>query len=56
VAPNAIIEYVDESGRVIARERFYDPGLDEASWYSIDLKARKFWNGPHLAYSCGAPA
>jgi hypothetical protein len=51
---NAVVEYV-EDGQVIARERFYDPGLDEESWYSRDLKARKSWGGPHQAYSCGGP-
>jgi hypothetical protein len=51
--PNAIVEYVDESGRVVATDRFYDPGLDEDSWYVQEQKSRGIWRWLHLAYGCG---
>ena len=54
--PNAIVEYVEEhTGRVVAVDEFYDPGLDETSWYAREQKSRGMWRGPHLAYGCGRP-
>lgn len=53
--PNAIVEYVDEHGRIVATDTFYDPGLDEASWYAREMKSRGGWRGPHLVYGCGRP-
>lgn len=55
VTPNAIVEYIDESGKIVALDEFYDPGLDETSWLSLEMKKRSVWKGPHLAYGCGRP-
>lgn len=52
--PNAVVEYVDAAtGAVLAEDRFYDPGLDEHSQASRELKARAQWQGPYRAYGCG---
>ena len=53
---NAVVEYVNaETGRIIETIEFYDPGLDENSWLAREMKARRVWKGPHLAYGCGRP-
>ena len=53
---NAIVDYIDaESGRIVASIPFYDPGLDETSWYAKEQKRRGIWRGPHMAYGCGRP-
>lgn len=55
--PNAEVDYVDaNTGAVIATERFYDPGLDEQSSYTIEQKQRGIWRGPHAVYGCGRRA
>ncbi len=52
--PNAEVSYVDaDTGIVVETVAFYDPGLDEDSWYAKEMKARGKWRGPHLAYGCG---
>lgn len=54
--PNAVVEYVDGSGRVVARDEFYDPGLDPASDYARDwVRRNKVAYVRHLAYQCGRP-
>lgn len=60
--PNATVEYVDESGRVIATEQFRDPGLDPTSVYARDWLRRAQQPNqpprpyqPHMAYGCGRP-
>ena len=54
--PNAIVEYVDwRTHEILGTDDFYDPGLDENSWYAREQKARGVWRGPHLAYGCGRP-
>lgn len=53
---NAEVRYVDEAGNVVAVERFYDPGLDERSWYADEQRRRGIWRGLHLAYGCGNPS
>ena len=50
---NAAVDYVDENKNVVATDKFYDPGLDENSWYAKEQKQRGIWRGPHLAYGCG---
>lgn len=56
VPANAEVDYTDaETGSVIETARFYDPGLDENSRYSRQMKARGTWNGRHLTYGCGRP-
>lgn len=55
VEPNCIVEYVDDQGSVVFRDRFYDPGLDEAGWLAREMKRDGRWNGPHRAYGCGLP-
>lgn len=52
---NAVVDYVDETGAVVASVGFYDPALDEYSWLAREMKARGIWRGPHLAYGCGRP-
>jgi putative glycosyl hydrolase len=49
--PNAIVEYVDESGKVVATEPFRDPGLEPDSWLARE-QGKKKWR-QHLAYGCG---
>jgi hypothetical protein len=51
--PNAIVEYINEHGEIVGVDRFYDPGLDEKSWYALEQKAAGKWRGQHLAYGCG---
>lgn len=53
IAPNAEVEYVNQSGKVIAADQFRDPGLDENSWMAKEMKKRGVWRGPHFAYGCG---
>jgi hypothetical protein len=53
--PNAEVDYVSEDGHVIETVAFYDPGIDENSWYAKEQKARRVWRGKHLAYGCGRP-
>lgn len=52
--PNAIVEYVDDTGAVVMVDRFYDPGLDKESAYTRDwMKRNREPFTPHLAYGCG---
>ena len=54
--PNAEVDYTDaETGAVLETVAFYDPGLDENSWYAREMKARGKWKGRHMAYGCGRP-
>lgn len=55
MTPNAIVEYIDEDGKVLWTREFYDPGLDINSWLTKELKERGVWKGLHLAYGCGRP-
>lgn len=53
---NAEVDYVDAvSGALLATVAFYDPGLDEGSWYSREQRQRGCLREPHLAYGCGRP-
>lgn len=53
--PNVVVEYVDaDNRRVLYRDEFYDPGLDENSWLALEMKRDGRWHGPYLAYNCGA--
>lgn len=54
-SPNALVEYVDEQGRIMARDRFYDPGLDPCSVYWQERFKRGLKFIPQLAYGCGRP-
>lgn len=55
--PNAEAEYVDaDTGRRIARERYYDPGLDLDSDHTKEMMKGGWhmpWYGFHFAYFFG---
>lgn len=56
IGQNAIVEYLDEAGEVVATDRFRDPGLDPASSYALDWARRNQRSyQPHMAYGCGRP-
>jgi hypothetical protein len=50
---NAIVEYVEEAGKVVAERQFRDLSLDERSWLGKEPKTRSTWRGPQLSYVCG---
>lgn len=52
--PNAIVEYIDAAGEVIATDRFRDPGLDPdyaRDWVRRNPRPYR----PHMAHYCGKP-
>ncbi len=53
---NAVVEYIDQKGQIVATEHFYDPGLDPDSDYSRErAKQLNVAFVRHMTYGCGRP-